>query len=233
MQSIPCHFHLSPLTLILHTFSSLHFPSSLHFYSSPLPDGFRKWEKEKKEGGSEWRWRKVDSAPKCVCLYVEWGLGVNGCWKCNSSRFCAPVSLPLSLSAISLLSLQHSTLIIQIGFPWDEGMREEKGVTGGPSYCPCQSLGEWLEKSFMHPSHSWFHNLINPLMKEGDWERGRESERRVIVRWQPLHTNPAKPQLKGAAALCLPLQWLPYFHSPCLEDGSKEGKSFHCYLWGE
>lgn len=40
---------------------------------------------------------------------------------------CHPLSLCFSNTSLTLF-----TVITQIGFPGDEGTREEKGVTGGP-----------------------------------------------------------------------------------------------------
>lgn len=77
----------------------------------------------------------MDSAKVCVfvCEVGSWGLmaGENAI----PADFVLPSpSLSASLSA-SLSPYKPQTLftlIIQIGFPGDEGMREENKVTGGP-----------------------------------------------------------------------------------------------------
>lgn len=69
----------------------------------------------------------------CVCACIGLVGGVNGWGKCNSSTFHATVTLSLSVCvSLPYKSPTLFTLITQIGFPRDEGTREEKGVTGGP-----------------------------------------------------------------------------------------------------
>lgn len=80
----------------------LHFPSSLHFFPSLLPGGFKK-KREGREKNGVW---KVGSVKVSVCVSVG-REGVNDEEKCNSSRFCATVTPPLSIYTVSL---QHSLL---------------------------------------------------------------------------------------------------------------------------
>lgn len=80
-------------------------------------------KKNKKGGGREWDDIHKWTAQKCVCLYVGLGgLGVNGWEKCNSSIFCATITVSPFPSPLQVSSSLYSNYPDWVSWGWrDEG----------------------------------------------------------------------------------------------------------------